>query len=53
MTGSSALLHDIGVLVDGILFMGDFQDLLKEAMNDGLPLDKMEQRIQAPASFNR
>lgn len=41
----AGLLHDIGVLVNAVLFMDDFRDVLKESMENRLPLDKMEQRI--------
>ena len=39
------LLHDIGVLVNGILFMEDFRDVLKEAMEKRAPLETVEERV--------
>lgn len=41
----AGLLHDIGVLVNAVLFVDDFRELLKEAMESGLPIGKMEEKI--------
>jgi len=41
----AGLLHDIGVLVNAVLFVDDFRDVLKEAMDSRLPLEKVEQRV--------
>lgn len=39
------LLHDIGVLVNGILFTEDFRDVLEEAIRERLPIEILEDRI--------
>jgi putative nucleotidyltransferase with HDIG domain len=39
------LLHDIGILVNAILFPEDFRDVLKEATRGKDSLDQVEQRI--------
>ena len=41
----AGLLHDIGVLVNGVLFVEDFSDVLKNAAEKRLPLEKAEERI--------
>lgn len=41
----AGLLHDIGVLVNGILFNEDFRDVLLEAMETQRPLEEVEQNI--------
>jgi HD-like signal output (HDOD) protein len=41
----AGLLHDIGVLVNGMLFTEDFRDVLVEAMETHRPLELVEQRI--------
>jgi HD-like signal output (HDOD) protein len=41
----SGLLHDIGVLVNGILFLEDFRDVLQEAIEKRAPLELVEQRV--------
>ncbi len=39
------LLHDIGVLVNSLLFPDDFQDVLEAAMVERLPIEDLEQQI--------
>ena len=39
------LLHDIGILVNAILFPQDFRHVLEEATRGKDPIDKVEQRI--------
>jgi len=39
------LLHDIGVLVNGILFMEDFRDVLEEAIEKRVALETVEESI--------
>ncbi len=41
----AGLLHDIGVLVNGVLFVEDFRDVLQEAMEKKLPLEKVEEAV--------
>ncbi len=41
----AGLLHDIGVLVNGMLFIEDFRDVLAEAMETHRPLEQVEQSI--------
>jgi len=41
----AGLLHDIGVLVNGVLFVEDFRDVLQEAMEKKLPLEKVEESV--------
>lgn len=39
------LLHDIGVLINCILFPEDFTDVIVEAITDRVPLEDVEQRM--------
>ena len=39
------LLHDIGILVNAILFPGEFRDVLKEATRGRNSIDEVERRI--------
>ncbi len=41
----AGLLHDIGVLVNGMLFTEDFRDVLVEAMETHHPLEQVEQSV--------
>lgn len=41
----AGLLHDIGILVNGLLFPEDFRDVLDEAVREKFPLQIAEQRI--------
>jgi HD-like signal output (HDOD) protein len=41
----AGLLHDIGILVNGVLFAEEFGDILEEAMHKKLPLEEVEQSI--------
>lgn len=40
----AGLLHDIGILVNGVLFTDDFHNVLREAMHTKLPLELIEKR---------
>jgi HD-like signal output (HDOD) protein len=39
------LLHDIGILVNGVLFPDDFRDVFEESIREKAPLEEMEQRV--------
>jgi HD-like signal output (HDOD) protein len=39
------LLHDIGLLVNGMLFPQDFRDVLEEAIREKAPIKVMEERV--------
>lgn len=41
----AGLLHDIGILVNGVLFTEEFGDILEEAMQKKLPLEEVEQSV--------
>src|SRR5579885_266767 len=41
----AGLLHDIGVLVNGVLFVEDFRDVLEEAQRKRAPLEEIEKSI--------
>lgn len=41
----AGLVHDIGVLVNGVLFLEDFHDVLEEATQKRLPLEEVEQKV--------
>lgn len=41
----AGLLHDIGILVNGILFADDFRDVLEEATKKKVPMEEVEQSI--------
>ncbi len=41
----SGLLHDIGILVNGVLFADEFGDVLTEAMKRKVPIEDVEQNI--------
>jgi len=41
----AGLLHDIGILVNGVLFAQEFGDILEEATQKKLPLEEVEQVI--------
>lgn len=43
----AGLLHDIGTLVNGVLFAEDFRDVLQEGMETGASLEVVEQKILA------
>jgi HD-like signal output (HDOD) protein len=39
------LLHDIGLLANGLLFLEDFRDVLEEAAKENAPLEEVEQLV--------
>lgn len=41
----SGLLHDIGILINGLLFPDDFRDVMKEAVVERSPIARVEQRV--------
>lgn len=41
----AGLLHDIGILVNGVLFAEEFGDILEEALQKKLPLEEVEQSV--------
>jgi HD-like signal output (HDOD) protein len=41
----AGLLHDIGVLVNGVLFAEDFRDVLEEAREKRVPLEQVEENV--------
>lgn len=41
----AGLLHDIGILVNGVLFAEEFSGVLEEAARKKLPLDEVEQSL--------
>jgi HD-like signal output (HDOD) protein len=41
----AGLLHDIGILVNGVLFSEEFGDILEEALQKKLPLEEVEQSV--------
>jgi HD-like signal output (HDOD) protein len=41
----AGLLHDIGVLVNGVLFAEEFGDVLEQAMKKKVPIEEVEQSI--------
>lgn len=41
----AGLLHDIGILVNGVLFVEEYREVLDEAMQKKLPLEQVEQNI--------
>lgn len=41
----AGLLHDIGVLVNALLFPEDFQDIMKLAVTEGVPVSTVERHI--------
>jgi len=41
----AGLLHDIGILVNGVLFAEEFGQVLEEAMQKKLPLEEVEQSV--------
>jgi HD-like signal output (HDOD) protein len=41
----AGLLHDIGILVNGVLFAEDFRNILDETVRDKSPIEVAEQRI--------
>jgi len=41
----SGLLHDIGILANGILFADDYPDVLQEARDKHLPLNRVEETV--------
>lgn len=40
----AGLLHDIGILVNGVLFPEEFGNILEDAMQNKLPLEEVEKR---------
>jgi len=41
----SGLLHDIGILINALLFPEDFRDVLREAVSERSPISVVEQRV--------
>jgi HD-like signal output (HDOD) protein len=41
----AGLLHDIGILVNGVLFADDFRDVLDEAAQKKAPIEEVEQSV--------
>ena len=41
----AGLLHDIGILVNGLLFPEDFRDVMKEAVKERSPVPNVERRV--------
>lgn len=41
----AGLLHDIGILVNGVLFTDEFGDVLEQAMKKRVPIEEVEQSI--------
>jgi HD-like signal output (HDOD) protein len=41
----AGLLHDIGILANGVLFPEEFSDIFEEATRNNLPLEQVEQEI--------
>jgi len=41
----AGLLHDIGILINGVLFPEDFRDVMREAVEERSPVAGIEQRV--------